>query len=197
MENTAVGVRQETISANRLLRTFAAVRADLVLALVRLLGSSEDAQDVIQEAFLKCWRGRERVDEIRNLRAWIFRISLNTARDLQRNVWRRRARPLPDRSEDPAHPGLSPAEEVLQGEDLDRLRAALSQLRREERMIFLLRQNTGLTYEEIARRRHLPVGTVKTRMRTALQKLRAVLFERAGRIAPINCSAAAASRGGQ
>ena len=56
-----------------------------------------------------------------------------------------------------------------------RLRAALLDLRPDEKEVFLLRQNGGFTYEEIAEIRKAPVGTVKTQMRTALQKLRKVL----------------------
>ena len=63
---------------------------------------------------------------------------------------------------------------------LERLRAAVQQLRPEEREVFLLRQHTDRTYEEIARLRCAPVGTVKTQMRAALQKLRLVLQEPVG-----------------
>ena len=51
------------------------------------------------------------------------------------------------------------------------------ELRSEEKEVFLLRQNGELTYEEIAELRNCPVGTIKTQMRTALQKLRRVLQE--------------------
>ena len=60
-------------------------------------------------------------------------------------------------------------------ETLERLRKALHELRPEEKEVFLLRQNGDLTYEEIAKMRRTPVGTVKTQMRAALQKLRRVL----------------------
>ena len=60
-------------------------------------------------------------------------------------------------------------------EALDRLREAITLLRPEEREVFLLRQNGDLTYEQIADIRGAPVGTVKTQMRAALQKLRRVL----------------------
>jgi RNA polymerase sigma-70 factor, ECF subfamily len=60
-------------------------------------------------------------------------------------------------------------------EALDQLREAIALLRPEEREVFLLRQNGELTYEQIAELRSAPVGTVKTQMRAALQKLRKVL----------------------
>jgi RNA polymerase sigma-70 factor (ECF subfamily) len=55
------------------------------------------------------------------------------------------------------------------------VRAALFDLRHEEKEVFLLRQNGELTYERIARLCRRPIGTVKTQMRAALQKLRRVL----------------------
>ena len=51
-------------------------------------------------------------------------------------------------------------------------------LRPEEKEVYLLRQNASLTYEEIARQRHAPVGTVKTQMRAAIAKLRRALHEK-------------------
>ena len=68
-----------------------------------------------------------------------------------------------------------PAQALEEQEDLQRLRAALMELRPEEKEVFLLRQNGELTYEQIAELHDRPVGTVKTQMRSALQKLRAVL----------------------
>jgi RNA polymerase sigma-70 factor (ECF subfamily) len=162
----------------RFVRAFADARSELTLTLCSILGSPDDAQDAVQEAFLKCWRRRRQIHGVRNLRAWIFRVGLNTARDFQRNVWRRRWRPLAEQPEQAGRPGMSPSEEVESGEDLDRLRAALAALRPEERAVFLLRQNTGLTYDEIAARRRQPVGTVKTQMRAAVHKLHSVLRDR-------------------
>jgi RNA polymerase sigma-70 factor (ECF subfamily) len=172
----AVARRQDC--SERLLRAFAEASPDLLRALGVLLESTEDAQDAAQEAFLKCWRAREQVAGVHNLRAWIFRVGLNSARDLRRNVWRRRALPLNDRALPCTSTAPSPPELLLDHEALERLRAALTRLRTGEREVFLLRQNSALTYEEIARLRDAPVGTVKTQMRSALQKLRAVLQER-------------------
>ena len=160
-----------------LLHAFAATRADLLNALTGLLGSRDDAQDVVQETFLKCWRNREQVAGVYNLRAWIFRVGLNSGRDLRRNAWRQRSRPLLIPEPFSERPVPSPADALVRQEKLERLRTALADLRREEREIFLLRQNTDRTYDEIARLRRVPVGTVKTQMRAALHKLRRVLQE--------------------
>src|SRR5205807_8934925 len=73
---------------------FNEVRAELVRTLFFVLGNQDDAQDAAQDAFLKCWRTRQTLVDVRNFRAWIFRVGPNAAKDLQRCAWRRRARPL-------------------------------------------------------------------------------------------------------
>jgi RNA polymerase sigma-70 factor (ECF subfamily) len=68
-----------------------------------------------------------------------------------------------------------PAATLEEQETLEQLRQALLHLRPEEKEVFLLRQNGDLTYEQIAELQERPVGTVKTQMRSALQKLRKIL----------------------
>lgn len=154
----------------RLTGAFASFGDELVRALASLLGDADDARDVAQETFLKCWRSRDRVAEVRDLKAWIFRVGLNSARDLRRNVWRKRSRPLPDDAaggdEDPA------GDHAVYRETLARLDEAVGRLRPEEREVFLLRHQADLTYEQISLRLRAPLGTVKTRMRAAVSRLR-------------------------
>lgn len=158
-----------------LVETFELIRDELVSTLAYVLGNRDDAMDSAQEAFVKCWRARATIDEVQNLRAWIFRVGLNAARDFQRSGWTKRARPLI--AEEVLLPAResSAAEQIVDNENVARLRQAILELRTEEREVFLLRQNGDLTYEQIAELRDIPVGTVKTQMRTALIKLRKVL----------------------
>jgi RNA polymerase sigma-70 factor (ECF subfamily) len=160
-----------------LIAMFNQVRDELISTLLYLLGNPDDAQDAAQEAFLKCWRARQSVPELHNLRAWIFRVALNAAKDFQRSAWNRKSRPLPEEEVMlPARPDDVPPGGTLEDQEaLDRLRRAIAQLRQDEKEVFLLRQNGELTYEQIAEIRNAPVGTVKTQMRTALIKLRRVL----------------------
>lgn len=162
--------------AEVLLRAFNELRERLLSTLMFLLGNAEDAQDAAQEAFLKCWRAQDKLPEIQNLSAWIFRVCLNTARDLRRSTWRRRARPLGKESIMQSSPDGPPVQMLEYQETLERLRKAIFELRPAEKEVFLLRQNGDLTYEQIAEIRNSPVGTVKTQMRSALQKLRKVLM---------------------
>lgn len=169
-------------SGEALVAMFNQIRDELVSTLLYLLGNADDAQDAAQEAFLKCWRARATLPDVQNLRAWIFRVGLNAAKDFQRSAWNRKSRPLPE--DDVMLPTRddAPSQTVEDQEALDRLRQAITQLRQDEKEVFLLRQNGDLTYEQIAEIRNAPVGTVKTQMRTALIKLRKVLNPNANAI---------------
>ena len=158
-----------------LVRTFNELRDELVSTLLFVLADADAAQDAAQETFLKCWRSRQGLAEVRNLRAWIFRVGLNAAKDFQRSAWKRRARPLMGEHAMVMGSEPAPLESMEQRESVERVRLAIHGLRQEEKEVFLLRQNGELTYEQIAEIRKSPVGTVKTQMRSALQKLRKVL----------------------
>jgi RNA polymerase sigma-70 factor (ECF subfamily) len=169
------GAEGSPLTDEVLIQSFNELRDELVSTLMYLLGNRDDAQDAAQEAFLKCWRGRENFPEIHNLRAWIFRVGLNAAKDMQRSAWNRRSKPFLGEETMLVGRETSPGQVLEEQESLERLRKAILDLRLEEKEVFLLRQNGGLTYEQIAEIRNAPVGTVKTQMRAALQKLRKVL----------------------
>jgi len=158
-----------------LLRTFNDLRDELVSTLWYVLGNRDDAQDVAQDVFLRCWRAQDSLSEVQNLRAWIFRVGLNAAKDLQRSAWHRRVKPLLGAEVMPMTEGTPPTDGLEEQESLHQLREAMLTLRPEEKEVFLLRQNGELTYEQIAEQYHRPVGTIKTQMRSALQKLRKIL----------------------
>lgn len=158
-----------------LVATFNAAKDELVSTLLYVLGSRDDALDAAQDAFLKCWKNRDQIPDVLNLRAWIFRVALNTAKDMRRSAWNRKSRAFT--GEEFAIVGRegTPDEGLDDKAALVKIRAAILGLRDEEREIFLLRQNGNLTYEEIAEMRGTPVGTVKTQMRAALAKLKKTL----------------------
>jgi RNA polymerase sigma-70 factor (ECF subfamily) len=165
-------------AARALEGAFAQYQSELLGTLFYLVGNLEDARDALQEAFIKCWRHQAEVSEVQNLKAWIFRVALNTGRDIRETAWRRKRQGLPDEDSSLISRERTPVEIALHDERLVRLREALGQLRQEEQEVFLLRQNGELTYEEIAEMLEIPTGTVKTRMRLALTQLREVLEEK-------------------
>jgi RNA polymerase sigma-70 factor (ECF subfamily) len=161
--------------ADALVRAFNDLRDELISTLAYVLGNKEDAQDAAQEAFVKCWGARGQLHQVLNLRAWIFRVCFNTAKDMQRSAWNRKSRQLQGEQFTMLAREPAPAQVLEHKESIDQLRQAILGLRDEEKEVFLLRQNGDLTYEQIADMRHCPVGTVKTQMRAALEKLRKVL----------------------
>jgi RNA polymerase sigma-70 factor (ECF subfamily) len=158
-----------------LVRAFTEVRGPLLRKLSALLGNPSDAHDALQTGFLNCWRARDNMSGVRNVRGWVWRVSVNAGRDLRKYLRRRKARPLHTAESSAVCRRASPADNLLKREQRDRLQAALTKLRPAEREVFLLRQDGDLTFEEIARRRGCPVGTAKPLMHTALRKLREAL----------------------
>lgn len=161
--------------AKKLEDAFALYQDELLGMLYYLLGNVEDARDAVQEAFIKCWKHREEVPDIENLRAWIFRIAMNAGRDMRNTAWRRHRRPLENGETLLVANDAKPEVEAQQRERLAVLRQTIRQLRGEEQEVFLLRQNGQMTYQQIAESISIPLGTVKTRMRLALAKLREAL----------------------
>ena len=162
-------------SAGLLDEAFARHQGELLGTLFYLVGNLEDAKDALQETFIKCWKHREQVNEIQNLKAWIFRIALNTGRDLRETAWRRKRQDLPEDGAALASKQPAPETRLEREERLAAVRGAVSELRSEEQEVFLLRQNGQLSYDEIAEAVGIPLGTVKTRMRLAITKLRKAL----------------------
>ena len=136
------------------------------------VGHREDAREAVQEAFVRCWRHRKKVPELRDLDAWIFSVLLNTARDMRRRKRVRKAESLPTEDAMPIKAADDPVRRAHAREALGRVRSAIHLLPETEREVFLLRQNGDVTYERIAELLGCPVGTAKTRMRSALQRLR-------------------------
>jgi RNA polymerase sigma factor (sigma-70 family) len=165
-------------SAKWLEEAFARYQDELLGMLYYVVGNSEDARDALQEAFIKCWKHQEDLVEVRNPRAWIFRVALNAGRDARGAAWRRHRRPLQDEGKQLVGGEGRPETAAIRSEQVNMVRAAIGQLRPEEQEVFLLRQDGQMTYDQIAETIGIPVGTAKTRMRLALQRLREAMEEK-------------------
>ena len=151
-----------------------AQRQGLAGAVRGVLGSSADVAEVLQDAFLRCWRSWQRGQRPRDPVAWIFVVTWNVAVDSRR---RQRRRPEPaalDEDETLMQPTTetAPGHALERQEEVARAQAAIERLHDAEKQVFLLRVSGGLTFEAVAAALAIPVGTAKTRMRTALQRLR-------------------------
>jgi RNA polymerase sigma-70 factor (ECF subfamily) len=162
-------------NSERLLATFNQIRDELTSTLWFILGNKDDAQDIAQDAFLRCWKKQDSLPDVLNLKAWIFKVAINAAKDLRKSAWKRKTRTMPEEDVMMYKSTVSPLESLQENELVAQLRTALMDLRPEEKEVFLLRQNAEMTYEQIAETANRPVGTIKTQMRSALQKLKVAL----------------------
>jgi RNA polymerase sigma-70 factor (ECF subfamily) len=151
--------------------------ATMVFPLIlRIVRDPRDAAEVVQEVFWECWQGAGGYDPARGTpEAWIFTRARTRAIDRVRSVRRRSetfTTPLDQISGGPPQPGRDPA-----GIAADRsvVAGSLAKLPDVQRQVIELAYYGGLTQTEIAERLGQPLGTVKTRMRTGLERLREIL----------------------
>jgi RNA polymerase sigma factor (sigma-70 family) len=143
----------------------------------RLLPSTSDAEDVLQQTFLELWRTRERYDHSRPLSAWVIGIARHRALDHLR-----RSRPvvtidaLPEPAERAAADDL--AERYVRAQEV---RDALYRLAPDQRRVLTLAYFDDLTQTQIADWLDVPLGTVKARSARGLRALRSLLPPTAGR----------------
>src|SRR5262245_32899266 len=140
---------------------------------LRILGDPSDAEDIVQEVFTQAWRQASRYDAGRaTVIGWLLMMtrsrSLDRLRARQARPDRTIAAPLPDL----ASAARGQEAVALDAEDVARLRSALGRLDTAWRTPIELAYYEGLSQSAIAERLGQPLGTVKTRMRTALAQLR-------------------------
>lgn len=147
----------------------------------RVLQERAVAEDVVQEAFLAVWRrsGSYHADRGRP-QAWLMTIVHNAAIDRRRGRFKRELTDvqLDDVAYNLEADGDDPFAAVAGEIEAEQVRAAVGQLPVEQREAIGLAYFGGLTHQEIAARTGVPLGTVKSRMRLGLRKLRDTLGER-------------------
>jgi len=148
----------------------AAANVDRMYGLARLILRDVDrAEDATQEALVRMWRELPRLRDPDRFRPWLRRLLVNACNDEGRRV-RRRAEVVLLADYGPAIRDGSA--EVL---DRDRLDRGFRRLPLEQRVVIVLSYLEGLTHAEIAATLDLPLGTVKSRMRYAMEGMRAAL----------------------
>jgi RNA polymerase sigma-70 factor (ECF subfamily) len=144
----------------------------------RTLGRDEDARDVVQEAFLRAFRGLRGFKGQAKFSSWLYRITLNLCRD-----WMRRERRAPvvqapevvdavDLADEQAAPTESVEDLVARREMSQAVARAMAELPEDQRAAILLKEYHGLTFQEIADTLQCPLSTVKTRLYQGLSVLR-------------------------
>ncbi|MBI4461038.1 MAG: sigma-70 family RNA polymerase sigma factor [Acidobacteria bacterium] len=150
----------------------------------RLLNDPADADDVVQEAFLKVFRSIDQFQGSCPLKAWLYRVTVNTVAN-QNRWWRRhreQERPL-EAPEPESRPldfladtqARSPFQSLLSREMQELVQTALQRLSESSRTVLVLREMEDLSYEEVAEILHVSLGTVKSRLARARQLLKGEL----------------------
>ncbi len=143
---------------------------------LRMTSDATMAEDVTQSVFLKLWSSPDAFRD-GNFSAWISRVARNRVLDVLRSRANKPAEEIP--ADLPAD--LSLDDDVFARIDAQRVRTALAALGEEQRSLIEMGFFGGITHEEIARRTGIPLGTIKTRIRTGLRRMRDVLQDAVSR----------------
>jgi RNA polymerase sigma-70 factor (ECF subfamily) len=137
---------------------------------LRLLGNRQDAQDAAQEVFLRLHRRLGQIDDGRNLSAWLYRVTVNVCRDIQRK--RIRAAPFEDATVAVAS---ATEAELSREQQLRLIENALRALPEKERAALTLRDLEGLPTREVAQILGSSEATVRSQISEARLKIRKIL----------------------
>jgi RNA polymerase sigma-70 factor (ECF subfamily) len=148
----------------------------------RLTGHEQDAEDVVQETFLRAFREIRRFEARSSFATWLYRITVNCSHDLLRQRPRAGSRPSLDDPDtgvaaelaDPAA-SADPLRELASRRIDARVRTAMSELSAQERSAFVMRHFDGLSIEEIGRVLDLKTSAAKHSVFRAVHKLRRAL----------------------
>jgi RNA polymerase sigma-70 factor, ECF subfamily len=153
----------------------------------RMTGSEADAEDVVQETFVRAYRNLTQYDGRANFNSWLYRIASNCALDLMAARKRRAAEPLEGDADRPgpiavaASEQPSPERSAMSGQIGERLTAAMAQLSPQERTAFVLRHYEDFSIEEIGSSLGVGISAAKHSIFRAVQKLRRALQPVMGR----------------
>jgi len=125
----------------------------------RMLGDTEEAKDVVQEALIKVWNGRSQMDTIQNMEAWCMRITKNLSLDRIRSLQRKPTDSL--EGVDVKQETLSPLERTEIQEHMQRINDLMATLPEKQRMVMHLRDIEGHSYNEIGEILELDLSQVK------------------------------------
>jgi len=142
----------------------------ILAALRHLCRNPHDADDVFQETAIRVWRGLAARPRLRNPRAWLMTIAYRSFLDHRaRQDPRREPEDMLDRR------AVDPAERAILVEETDRVRALVADLPEPIRDVVALHYAGGLSLREAARALGISVGTAKSRLNNALERMRKVL----------------------
>ncbi len=149
-------------------------------AMVHVTGSLEEAEDVVQEAFVQAYLKLDTFQMNSRFYTWVYRIAFNNA--LSRKRRKKPAFSLEQSREqtggEPVSPLDNAEERLIQTEQIAAVQAAIKELSDDHRIILVLRDMQNMSYEDIAEILGMPMGTVRSRLNRARGQLRVLLEKR-------------------
>jgi RNA polymerase sigma-70 factor (ECF subfamily) len=148
--------------------------------LLRILERPEDAEEVLLDVYMKAWKYAARYTDKRgSVQAWLMIMARNAAID---RIRQKRAQPKtlafePESTPEPESTDASPEEQTAELETRRRVQLVLRELPPEQREVVELAFFGGLTHAELAERLREPLGTIKSRIRMGLMRLRGLIEE--------------------
>ena len=148
--------------------------------LLRILERPEDAEEVLLDVYMKAWKYAARYTDKRgSVQAWLMIMARNAAID---RIRQKRAQPKtlafePESTPEPESTDASPEEQTAERETRRRVQLVLNELPPEQREVVELAFFGGLTHAELAERLREPLGTIKSRIRMGLMRLRGLIEE--------------------
>ena len=157
---------------------------ELAFRVAWVLAPGADAEDAVQEAFVKAWFALPRFRQGAPFRPWLCRIVSNEARNRSRSARRREALALRDAGATPHEAAPAPDETVLARDDAALLVAAMNRLTPDDRLVVAYRWLFELSEAEMADALGVPPGTVKSRLSRAMARLRHVIADVPSEVTP-------------
>ncbi len=152
-------------------------KRSLYVLLVRVVGDSHAAEDLLQECFVRLWRHLDELDETRPLYGYLRRIAVNLGLNHLRGRSRRSAATEAAKRDFGGRAAISDSED--RDDHSAEIRSCLAELREDQRVCLILRVQEEMSYAEIAKATGAPVGTVMSRLSRARLALREKLKARA------------------
>lgn len=142
----------------------------------KTLSSVQESEEVVLDVFAQVWRTASRFDAAKTqVDTWLFIMTRSYTLARLRTMQQTEKTAILTAELPPSPNGSDPIEDALISERRDQIQLALTQLSAEQRQVIELAHYQGLSHAEIAAQLELPLGTVKTRIRLALQRLRITL----------------------
>ncbi len=148
----------------------------------------DDVEDVIQEVFIKVYKNIKKFRGDSSLSTWIYRISVNVCKDMLGKKHRRKEilTSFGEEDDDEKNTIREPADELQPSDELmkmlsaEEISKAIDSLSKEDRLLINLREIEGMSYDQISEIMDKPVGTVKSRLHYARERLKGILEEGLG-----------------